>query len=256
MERDHVSINTDIWNKDAANWVEFAKDRWARDTPIWGCWENSEEELKLIPSDMTGTHAIELGCGTGYVSYWMSKRGAAVTGIDVSTKQLDTARNLAVLHKANIDFRERNAEDTGFPAATFDFAISEYGASIWCAPEKWLPEAYRLLRPGGALVFLGNHPISLICSPLDGTPADKRLHRPYREMWGADWTKVEFEPTGICFNLTLSGWMELIMETGFAVGRYHELYAQKSAFGTRAAIPAEWAKDYPVEQVWLLRKPG
>ena len=49
-----------------------------------------------------------------------------------------------------------NAEATPFPDASFDFAISEYGAAIWCDPYKWIPEAARLLRPGGRLHFLGN----------------------------------------------------------------------------------------------------
>jgi SAM-dependent methyltransferase len=184
----------------------------------------------------------------------MNRRGARVTAIDISAEQLATARRISRDEGADINFIEGNAERTGLPDASFDFAISEYGASIWCQPENWLREAWRLLRPGGLLVFLGNHPLSLICSPLDGSPADRRLHRPYRDMWGADWTEVEFEPTGICFNLTVSSWMELFTAIGFNITRYHELYAPDEAMGTRAAIPADWAKFYPVEQVWQLMK--
>ena len=73
-------------------------------------------------------------------------------------------------------------------------------------------------------------------------------------MWGADWTKVEFEPSGICFNLTMAGWFDIFAKVGFEVTGYHELYAPDWAKGTRAAIPADWAKDYPVEQVWKLKK--
>ena len=73
-------------------------------------------------------------------------------------------------------------------------------------------------------------------------------------MWGADWTEVEFEPTGICFNMTFAGWMDLFAKIGFAVTRYQEIYAPDWAEGTRAAIPADWAKEYPIEQVWHLRK--
>ncbi|WP_417770389.1 class I SAM-dependent methyltransferase, partial [Stappia sp.] len=109
---------------------------------------------------------IELGCGTGYVSGWMWRRGARVTAIDISSGQLATARRLAAEHGAEITFIEGNAEQTGLEDASFDFAISEYGASIWCPPDRWLGEAWRLLRPGGRLVFLGNHPISLIARPL------------------------------------------------------------------------------------------
>lgn len=255
MARDYLTINRDIWNADAANWVEFARNQWRSDVPVWGTWGNSEDEFRLLPKDMTGLKAIELGCGTGYVAYWMHRRGARVTAIDISTEQLATARKLAADRDAGIDFIEGNAEATGLPDGAFDFAISEYGASIWCRPETWLREAWRLLRPGGKLVFLGNHPLSLICSPLDGAPANLSLHRPYRDMWGADWTKVAFEPSGVCFNLTMSGWMDLFAEIGFAVTRYQELYAPSHCEGTRAAIPADWAKSYPVEQVWHLARP-
>jgi ubiquinone/menaquinone biosynthesis C-methylase UbiE len=256
MTPDYVSINRDIWNADAENWTAFASERWALATPEWGCWGNPEEQLNMLPADMSGLNAIELGCGTGYVSAWMARRGARVTGVDISAGQLATARHLAAKHRADITFIECNAEQTGLPDAAFDFAISEYGASIWCPPDTWLREAWRLLRPGGRLVFLGNHPLSLICSPLNGAPADRTLHRPYRGMWGADWRKVAFEPTGVCFNLTVSGWMDLFSQIGFHVTRYQELYASDQAEGTRAAIPADWAKNYPVEQVWHLARPA
>jgi SAM-dependent methyltransferase len=204
---------------------------------------------------MSNLDAIELGCGTGYVSGWMKRRGARVTAIDISAEQLATARRISQDLGADITFIEGNAESTGLPASSFDFAISEYGAAIWCKPENWLREAWRLLRPGGRLVFLGNHPLSLICAPLDGSDAELRLHRPYRGMWGADWTEVEIEPTGICFNLTVSSWMDLFTELGFKIMRFQELYAPDEATGTIASIPAEWAKRYPVEHVWQLMKP-
>ena len=185
----------------------------------------------------------------------MTRRGAsAVTAIDIFVEQLATARHLASDHDTVITFIEGNAEATGLPDASFDFAISEYGASIWCPPDKWLREAWRLLRPGGRLVFLGNHPLSLICSPLDGSPSDYTLHRPYRGMWGVDWTQVEYEPSGVCFNLTISSWMDLFTDIGFDVTKYQEVFAPEWASGTRAAIPADWAKSYPVEQVWYMRK--
>ncbi|MEL7099113.1 MAG: methyltransferase domain-containing protein [Pseudomonadota bacterium] len=251
---DHVKTNRDVWNADAENWVAPGRAHWAFEAPVWGSWRNPEAELGLLPADMSGMEAIELGCGTGYVSAWMTRRGASATGVDVSAAQLATARALAAEHGLDIAFLERNAEATGLPDASFDFAISEYGASIWCTPKAWLTEAWRLLKPRGACVFLGNHPMSLICSPLSGAPAERVLHRPYRGMWGADWTKVEIEPSGVCFNLTIQGWMEVFAEVGFAVERYQELYARPETTGVIASIPADWAKDYPVEQVWHLRK--
>lgn len=252
---DHVSINRDVWDADAPNWVAAGERQWAADAPCWGNWGLPEAELGLLPPEMSGMEAVELGCGTGYVAGWMARRGARVTAIDVSAAQLATARRLAGEHGADITFMEGNAEATGLPDAAFDFAISEYGAAIWCPPEVWLREAWRLLRPGGRLVFLGNHPLSLICSPLSGAPTDRSLHRPYRGLRSIDWTEVEEDPSGICFNLTMSGWMDLFREIGFAVTNYQELYAPAEADDMRGYVPADWARDYPVEQVWHLVKP-
>lgn len=256
MTPDHVAVNRDVWNDDAANWVEAGERLWASDAPVWGNWGVPDDGLALLPGDMRGLDAVELGCGTGYVSGWMTRRGARVTAIDVSAAQLATARRLADKHGATIIFLEGNAEATGLPDAAFDFAISEYGAAIWCRPEVWLQEAWRLLRPGGRLVFLGNHPLTLICSPLDGSPCDLTLHRPYRDMWGADWTKVAFDPSGVCFNLTMGDWFALFRKIGFEVRNYQEIYAPDWADHTRAAIPADWARTYPLEQVWHLTKPA
>lgn len=256
MARDHLTINRHLWNSDAVNWVAIGERLWRLESPEWGNWSIADEGLMLLPADMAGMDAIELGCGTAYVSGWMARRGASVTAIDISAEQLATARRLAAAHHADITFIEGNAEATGLSDGAFDFAISEYGASIWCKPDLWLAEAWRLLKPGGRLVFLGNHPLSLICSPLDGSPCNRTLHRPYRDMWGADWTEVDFEPSGVSFNLTIAAWFALFSTIGFAVTSYQELYAPAGATGVRAAIPADWALQYPVEQVWYLQKPG
>lgn len=258
MTRDHVSINRDVWNADAPNWVRAGREAWASETQQWGNWQEPEENLRLLPEDMTGMEAVELGCGTGYVSAWMARRGAKVTGIDVSAQQLATARELLAEHGPSfahpITFIEGNAEATGLPDASFDFAISEYGAAIWCPPEVWLAEAHRLLRPGGRLVFLGNHPLSLLAAPISGADAERILHRPYRGMWGADWTTVEIDPSGIEFNLTMADWFKVFAQTGFAVRNYQEIYAPEGAEGSRGAVPADWARVYPAEQVWHLEK--
>lgn len=256
MSRDHVAINRDVWDADAPNWVSIGERLWSLETPEWGNWGAPEDTLGLLPKDLTGQDAIELGCGTGYVSGWMARRGARVTAIDVSSAQLETARRLAAQHETEITFLQGNAEATDLPDAAFDFAISEYGAAIWCRPETWLREAWRLLRPGGTLVFLGNHPLALLCSPLNGAACETTLHRPYRNFRGVDWTGVEIDPSGVCFNLTISGWMDLFAEIGFGVARYQEVFAPDWATGTRGGVPAEWAREYPLEQVWHLDKPS
>jgi len=252
---EHVAENRRHWDGMADAWVAPGEQAWQQE-PHWGQWQIPNTEVRLLADDMRGIRAIELGCGTGYVSAWMRRRGASVHAIDNSEAQLATARRLSGLHGLrDIEWVHGNAEKVVQPDATFDFAISEYGAAIWCDPAVWIPEAYRLLRTGGQLVFLGNHPLALVCSPIDGSlPITDRLERPYFDLGRLDWRDAVDEPGGIEFNLPISGWIRLFDDTGFDVVDYIEIQAPKGATGTRGSVPAEWAKRFPSEQVWRVRK--
>lgn len=238
----------------ATEWV-VAGERGFRSEPAWGCWHLPESELGLLPKDMTGMHAIELGCGTAYVASWMARRGARVTGIDNSEQQLATARRLAQEHALDITLLHGNAEKVAYADQSFDFAISEYGAAIWCDPKVWIPEAHRLLKPGGQLVFLGNSPLVSICTPNTGTASEPVLHRPYFGLHRLDWRNAAFEPGGIEFNLTVSAWLRLFRDTGFEVLDYLELQAPEGA-PDRFSVPGAWAHRWPAEHVWKLRRSG
>ena len=138
---------------------------------------------------------------------------------------------------------------------SFDFAISEYGAAIWCEPATWITEVHRLLRPGGELVFLGNHPLAIVCSPIDGSlPVTERLERPYFDLGRLDWRDAIDEPGGIEFNLPISSWMRLFHDIGFDVIDYIEIKAPESATGRNGMVTADWAKRFPSEQVWRIKK--
>jgi ubiquinone/menaquinone biosynthesis C-methylase UbiE len=129
---------------------------WARQEITWGIFGIPEDELDALPADVAGIDVVELGCGTAYFGAWLARRGARVTGIDNSAEQLKTARRLQDEHDLHFPLIHGNAEDTGLPDASFDLAISEYGAAIWADPYRWIPEAARIPRPSGELTFLGN----------------------------------------------------------------------------------------------------
>jgi SAM-dependent methyltransferase len=166
--------------------------------------------------------------------------------------QLATARRLSDLHGLDdIEWVHGNAETVAQLDGSFDFAISEYGAAIWCEPMAWVGEAHRLLRPGGELVFLGNHPLAMVCSPIDGSaPVTERLERAYFDLRRLDWRDAIDEPGSIEFNLPISSWIRLFHDIGFDVIDYIEVRAPESATGIHGAVTAEWAKRFPSEQVW------
>src|SRR3989475_2326344 len=97
--------------------------------------------------------------------------------------------------RSRLELVEANAEATGLPGESFDLAISEYGASIWCDPYRWIPEAARLLRPVGELIFLCNSPLLMLFVPDQDGVAGEQLLRSYFGMHRFGWPdddSVEF----------------------------------------------------------------
>lgn len=254
MPGTHVEENRRYWNEDAAAWVAAGERSWSSD-PDWGQWGVPEAELGLLPESMEGMDAVELGCGTGYGSAWMWRRGARVVGLDVSENQLATARRLAEEHGAPIQFLHADAEAVPLPDASFDFALSEFGAALWCEPRAWLGEAHRLLRPGGKVVFLTSTPWTVVCSPLDGSsPIGTQLLRPYFGTYRVDWTEVDVDPGGIEFVPTMAEWFRVFSDTGFTVDDYLEIQAPADAEGVPFTVDADWARRWPAEHVWKLSR--
>jgi SAM-dependent methyltransferase len=252
---DHVAVNRRDWNEWAADFVGPGERAWAGE-PSWGIWGVPEADLQLLPDDMTGIQTVELGCGTAYVSAWMKRRGASPIGIDISDNQLATARRLSAEHSLAIPLIQGDAERTPFPDSCFDFAISEYGAALWCDPYVWIPEAYRILRSGAVLIFLTNSPWATVCSPLDGAlPITERFERDYFDIHRLDWTDATDDPGGIEFNLPMSGWFALFAETGFEVIDFREPRPATGGSEVNYYVTADWAIQWPSEQVWKLRKP-
>ena len=250
---DYAVHNREVWTKANAEYTaESARERWAANGIHWGVWHHPEDELRVLP-EVRGWDVIELGCGTGYFGAWLKKRGAErVVGVDVTPAQLETARAMDSEFGLGLEFLEASAEDVPLPDASFDLAFSEYGASIWCDSYRWIPEAARLLRPGGELIFMRNTDLEMVCS-VDGDRVSERLVLPLRGMNRFDWTS---EGPSTEFHLGTSELFQLLRRTGFDVLDYRQLYAPDDAVDHPyySYVPAEWAKKWPSEEIWRARK--
>jgi SAM-dependent methyltransferase len=251
----HVVTNREFWTGEAPLYVAAGRRNWADPEPSWGIWGVPESEVRLLP-DVAGLDTIELGCGTAYVSAWLARRGARPVGVDITPAQLETARSLQDEHGLHFPLIEASAEAVPLPDASFDLAISEYGAAIWCDPRRWIPEAARLLRPGCRLIFLGNSTLAMLCSAdddPDDQPIGERLVRPFFGGLGRiAWTD------GSCveFHLGHGDMIRLLRSCGFEVEDLVELQAPEGATTRFPALPAEWARQWPGEEVWVARKRG
>jgi SAM-dependent methyltransferase len=249
---EHVQRNRAVWDQWASTYAAPGESAWASQTPTWGIWDVPESDLKLLPDDLAGQDAIELGCGTAYVSAWMARRGARVVGIDNSMAQLATARRLQQQHGLDFPLLHGNAETVPYPDASFDFAISEYGACLWADPQRWVPEAARLLRPGGRLVFLTNSLLMALCTPEeDGVAATNELVRPAFGLYRIEWPNaLEVE-----FHLSHGDWIRLLRRSGFEIEDLIELRPPETAAPMRFPfVTLEWARQWPCEEVWTVRR--
>jgi SAM-dependent methyltransferase len=251
MSSPDLERNVALWTKANAVHTDAASARaWARDDMVWGMFHVPESEVNVL-GDVAGLDAVELGCGTAYVSAWLAKRGARVVGVDPTPAQLETARRL--MRETGIEFPlvEAAGEAVPLPDASFDLVHSEHGAATWADPTKWIPEAARLLRPGGRLVFLHSTPLVCICFA-DVDPVTTELQRPYFGLGRLDWDGEG----GVEYQLTHGDWIDLLRDSGFEIERLVELQAPADAetHPYYSDIPAEWARKWPGEEIWVARK--
>ena len=246
----HVDANRGYWTSLASQYATSAERSWAETEITWGVYGVPESELHALP-DVDGKDVIELGCGTAYFSAWLARRGARPVGVDVTPAQLDTARAMQAEHGLEFPLLLESAEAVPLPDASFDLVLSEYGASIWADPYLWVPEAARLLRRGGELVFLVNGRIQVLCfADDDNAPVTTHFERTYfcepRHVW----------PNGsVNFYLGYGEWIRLLRANGFDVVDLIEVRAPEGAQDTVHGLAGpEWSRKWPLEEIWRARK--
>jgi SAM-dependent methyltransferase len=243
---DYAEFNRSHWDDQAAAWHgPLAHGQWAATEPRWGLWATPESRVSVFP-DVAGMRAIELGCGTGYVSAWLARAGAMPVGIDVSEKQLATARAMQAEFGIVFPLILGRAEQVPYDDDSFDLAISEYGASLWCDPYQWIPEAARLLAPGGRLVFLGRSPLFALCVPPDGQASAALL----RAQFGL--RRLDRD-NAVEFSLPHGEMLRLLRSCGFIVEDLIEIQAPKPAHRDYLEVSADWAHHWPSEEIWKAR---
>lgn len=243
--------NRALWTEANREYADAnASTNWALDEVSWGIWGLDESELGVL-GDVAGLDVVELGCGTAYFSAWLAKAGARPVGVDVTPAQLATARRLQAETGIAFPLVEADAADTGLPEASFDLALSEYGASIWVDPFRWVPEAARLLRPGGRLVFLRNSTLAILCF---SDAADRVAENLCRPQFGLH--RLESPEGGVEFHLGHGDWVALLRENGFEIERLVELQAPADAetHPYYSYVSAEWGRSWPAEEIWVARK--
>jgi len=250
--------NRDLWDEVSAQFAgREGLALWHSPEVVWGLFATPDSQLGVL-GDPHGLDVVELGCGTAHVSAWLARRGARVVALDLSGAQLATAGRAQAEHGLRFPLLQADAEHVPLEDSCADLVLSEHGAPAWCAPEAWVAEAARLLRPGGRLVFLTNSPLSAMCVPAEGGPAGERLLRGPEEL-----REVRWPGGGVEHHPSHGHWLAVLRAHGFVVDSLHELRAPAEddrAVPTAASeyygiADLAWARRWPVEDLWTAHLP-
>ena len=110
--------------------------------------------LDLVASPRGKLDALDVGCGTGFLTFELAARGHRVTGIDFAPAMIAEARRKAAERGATVRLEEGDAEQLQFAAASFDLVISRHLLWTLPHPEAAIDEWIRVLRPGARLVVV------------------------------------------------------------------------------------------------------
>ncbi|MFK5584912.1 class I SAM-dependent methyltransferase [Serinicoccus sp. LYQ131] len=188
--------------------------------------------------DLHGLDAVHLQCHLGTDTISLSRLGARMTGVDLSSRSLAHARDLAQRAGARIDYVEADvyAAPDVLDGRTFDLVYTGIGALCWLPDiRRWADTVARLLRPGGRLFVRDAHPVlnsvvglvvrdhhpdrdqqAWISGPGAATPA---LELPYwEEATGLTWSdEVSYSGEGAVASPVSREWNHALGEIVMAV---------------------------------------
>jgi SAM-dependent methyltransferase len=254
VSRDDIRVNLASWEHDSDDYQARNREQLHRwDVLAWGIWDVPEDELHAL-GDVRGLRALELGCGGAQFGLRVAARGASVVGLDFSENQLRHAVRNVEERGGRFPLVRADAEELPFADASFDLVFCDHGATSFTDPRRTIPEAARVLRAGGRLVFNIATPFIWVCWGEDDAPPDAELRRPYFGIGREDY-EDEDGSRSIQWQLTYGDWIRLFVASGFAIEDLIELRPREEARTTYTDYaPLAWARSYPGEHIWRVRR--
>jgi SAM-dependent methyltransferase len=236
------------WNANSDDY-QAAHGRRLEETALaWGVWRIAEAELGVL-GPVAGRDVLELGCGAAQWTLALRRSDARAVGIDLSEVQLAHARRRARAGAQSVPLVHGGAERLPFRDASFDVVFCDHGAASFAPPAATVPEAARVLRPGGLFAFCMSTPLRDVCWDTRADQLARALQTPYFEL-----TRIDDEGSEL-YQLPYGAWIRLFRRHAFEIEDLIELRPPAQA-GTSYVgyAPLDWARAWPAEHIWKLRK--
>lgn len=136
-----------------ANFKAAQRAGWAHFAPLQALTTEPAAQLVRFAGIRSGDRVLDVACGTGVVAVTAARRGATVTGLDLTPELIDVARDNARLGAVEVDWREGDVESLPFAADSYDVVVSQFGHMFAPRPDVAIGEMLRVLKPGGTIAF-------------------------------------------------------------------------------------------------------
>lgn len=170
----------------------------------------------MLP-DLAGKTVLDLGCGFGWHARYAMESGAkAVTGIDISRKMLERAREINGLE--GIQYICQPIEDADFPAGSFDLVLSSLALHYLASFGSIARNTGQWLRPGGSFVFSVEHPVFTVAGKQDWiyTETGETAHWPVDRYFEEGRREALFLGEKVVkYHRTLTTYLHGLLQEGF-----------------------------------------
>jgi len=220
-----------ILGRDANVWADHVRQGW----DAYREYFNNPAFFEFI-GDLGGKTVLDAGCGEGYNTRLLARSGARMTGVDISKRMIELARQEEQREPLGIRYEVASFSDLSiFNDASFDVVVSSMAVMDGPDFEGAVKEILRVLRSGGELIFSITHP----CFMTEGygwipdehdnavkiTVSDYFAREPWVEYWRFSKapTPEDVEPFAVPrFPRTLSDYLNVLIEVGFVLKRIKE----------------------------------
>ena len=244
----HVQKNQRYWDRTSDDYQATHAEQLNTRELAWGVWAIPEEQLHAL-GDLSGKDVLEFGCGAAQWSIFLAQRGARPVGLDSSERQLEHARRLMAQAGVSFPLLHASAESVPLADASFDVVFCDHGAMSFADPHQTVAEASRLLRPNGLFAFNMSSPLLELCWNDREDRIESSLQRDYFDLGSAE------DDDTVVFQLPYGEWIRLFRRHGLAVEDLIELRpAHDATTSYTEYVPLAWARRWPAENIWKLRK--
>ncbi|MUK88281.1 methyltransferase domain-containing protein [Ornithinibacillus sp. L9] len=238
METEEIlKLNKDSW--------ELSAERFFGRTalPEYGPLAPTEHQLQLF-GDISDKKVLDIGCGSGHSLQYMGDKGAnELWGIDLTTKQIQTAQEVLRNQKVNVSlFESAMEEDPGLPHTYFDIAYSIYALGWTTDLRRTLMNIHNYLKPEGIFIFSWEHPMH---DRIKYTGEAFHLEKSYN-LEGPEFNEA-WHNNVVIFHRKLTTYINTLVETGFMIERVVD-----DVLLPEGEVPQDYTKWYSVQKAQLL----